>query len=213
MKVEAVALTSITLDPANARKHGERPNRRKGTDETCAQCGASYYRHACTPDRRACSVACGNASRQRYERSERSCKTCAKLFVHIPKPHSNSAGTYCSIECRNTGYAAEATHYGVKGHRTRWRARRNRFINAGNDFCARCGERGGRLEVHHVEPYRLSRNDDPANLVTLCHPCHAKLEPLSSQVEALPAHKRGIAVAIIQAHLQDSWLLHKGGHA
>jgi 5-methylcytosine-specific restriction endonuclease McrA len=39
--------------------------------------------------------------------------------------------------------------------------------------CAECGE-GGKLQVHHID--RDPGNNDPANLVPLCVPCHRKAE-------------------------------------
>ena len=48
-------------------------------------------------------------------------------------------------------------------------------IFARDDYtCLACGERGGSLAAHHIEPWALNRElrYDPANLITLCKECH-----------------------------------------
>jgi hypothetical protein len=39
--------------------------------------------------------------------------------------------------------------------------------------CRKCG-RGQALHAHHIVPTWQGGSDDPANLVTLCAPCHAE---------------------------------------
>jgi hypothetical protein len=157
--------------------------------------------------RASCSPACGNASRRRYPREKRACRTCGGEFVWSAKPHSNSAGTYCSIACRDEGYAMAG---GYHGHRPRWRGKRNRFFEKNNDFCARCGRRDGRLPVHHVVPYRVSRDDSEGNLLTLCPRCHAAEEVRSTAIAAAPPEDWPMALAVVQAQYHDLWHLHQG---
>lgn len=44
--------------------------------------------------------------------------------------------------------------------------------------CKNCGktpEQNGRaLDVHHIDPYRFSGNNDPDNLIALCRSCHMR---------------------------------------
>lgn len=190
----------------------ERPNRRKGTNVPCLACKTVFYRHACTPNRRYCSTGCGNDSRRRYVRESRTCSTCKGRFLFSDKPFSNSSGTYCSLACRNDGYSLKAAEIaaadGLLVDRPRWKTKRRAFVEAGNDFCTCCGVRSN-LEVHHIDPYRSSRDDSWSNLATVCHRCHMRMEKWSETIASLPQHKRAIAVAIVQAHMQDTWLLHK----
>ena len=49
-----------------------------------------------------------------------------------------------------------------------------------NYTCLACGERGGSLAAHHIEPWALNRElrYAPANLVTLCKECHQQFHSL-----------------------------------
>lgn len=71
-----------------------------------------------------------------------------------------------------------------------WQKARNRAIRRDGHECQRCGceqsdhvERYGRgLEAHHIVPFREFDDREKAhelsNLITLCRPCHKKLEGL-----------------------------------
>ena len=53
------------------------------------------------------------------------------------------------------------------------------------------------LQIHHIRPFRDSRDDSPENLTTLCLPCHAKADHdhrsrLSKIARAAYFAKRGI---------------------
>lgn len=46
-----------------------------------------------------------------------------------------------------------------------------------DDFkCFFCGERSFKSTIHHKFPKRLGGNDSYANCITICRPCHGKLE-------------------------------------
>ncbi len=115
------------------------------------------------------------------------------------------------MPCRDAAYRAAAPADAVRGHRPGWRSARRAFVAADNDFCAVCGAREVRLDVHHVEPYRLSRNDRPQNLVTACQPCHRWLDRLGNAIAATRnSARRGFLVAVVQALLHDAWHVHQG---
>lgn len=70
---------------------------------------------------------------------------------------------------------------------TRWkRIRRTVRLRDGNQ-CRECGVSGTqkRLYVHHVTPRAQGGTDDYSNLITLCQPCHMRLEREAQQ----PAQK------------------------
>jgi heterodisulfide reductase subunit B len=222
----AVPVESLTLDPANARKHdqrnldpikgrrgtGTRP--RRGQTVACQCCGTTFYRRPCEENRRFCSLKCANTSRRRHPRFVRTCPSCFKSFETPLRPRSNSVGRYCSFECRNKGYLGKyhgKPAYGCASHRRGWARIRKRHIAANNDFCVACGTRSGRrLQVHHIEPYRLSANNDSGNLVTACTKCHARLERISERIAAMPPSLRPVAVAVVAAHLEDRWCVFQG---
>ncbi len=58
-------------------------------------------------------------------------------------------------------------------HSAKWRELKRRAV-ASHPYCARCGETR-RLEVHHIRSVRLHPELmlDEANLMVLCHSCHA----------------------------------------
>lgn len=51
---------------------------------------------------------------------------------------------------------------------------RDTVLQRDNWTCQRCGKRGGRLEVHHIESWNShpELRHSPENGVTLCRPCH-----------------------------------------
>jgi len=77
-----------------------------------------------------------------------------------------------------------AKRYNWKGGVTpeRVRARTSLLVRVAREFCFQrdgytcriCGNRGGRLNAHHVWPFQRFRDRiyDPNNLVTLCKACH-----------------------------------------
>ena len=53
----------------------------------------------------------------------------------------------------------------------------SKFVRARDNFtCQKCKKTNCKLNVHHLIPYRETQNDNPENLVTLCVPCHKKVE-------------------------------------
>lgn len=185
-----------------------KPSRVTGQHKNCLLCFGTFWSFK-SDKRKFCSAACGNKSKRRYEKETRECRFCKSSFVFSSKPFSNSPGNYCSIKCRNDGYASGAVSYGHKGLRPRWRSIRDKFIKK-NDFCNQCGTQEKKLQVHHINPYRSSKYDGLENLITLCVPCHSKHEKFSKIIEKLPEANKPIAVALVQAYMSDLWHRYKG---
>ena len=187
--------------------------RRTGEFVKCGHCHCMFYRRQSEGKRKFCSRACANIHKTKYAKTARQCKTCGCEFMHSDRPNSNSRGIYCSVKCRDAAYIGVyrgCKARNTKSHRPGWSSISRKFRSDDNNFCSRCGKTGGRLAVHHVDPYWRSKNNHSQNLVTLCPKCHGKLEKLSEQVARLPVQKRKLAVAIIQATLHDLWHLHQG---
>jgi hypothetical protein len=53
-----------------------------------------------------------------------------------------------------------------------WSAMRKAALERDGHACVICGFSGGRLNVHHVEPFALVLKHELSNLVTLCTSCH-----------------------------------------
>lgn len=57
---------------------------------------------------------------------------------------------------------------------------RTMILQRDNHTCQRCLTKmaGKKLDVHHKIPVRKGGTDTTDNLVTLCKPCHRKIEPI-----------------------------------
>jgi hypothetical protein len=53
-----------------------------------------------------------------------------------------------------------------------WAAIRKAALERDSRTCAICGASGGRLNVHHIEPFGLVLKHEIDNLITLCTSCH-----------------------------------------
>lgn len=186
----------------------QKPSRITGETATCRYCNSQFWRYNYLKNSRIfCSKICGDKHRSIYEKIDKSCLHCNKQFKYTPKPNSNSVGNYCSITCRNNAYSVyKGGHIGT---RPRWKTQRNRFLNLGNNFCFKCGS-NSKIHVHHVIPYRISKDDSFNNLVSLCPKCHSSIEKITFKIDRLPKEKQLLFSAIVHANLQDSWLLFKG---
>lgn len=102
------------------------------------------------------------------------CQWCGK------KINGKRRKSFCSTEC------SERFHSLVTWHRTR-NAYSNQIVWRDNLTCQDCGtflafqneygiyvpwEVGA--EVHHILPVSMGGDDNPENLITLCHECHLK---------------------------------------
>lgn len=61
------------------------------------------------------------------------------------------------------------TYYGPD-----WRKQQRLTRQRANDKCERCGKKQNnrKLDVHHLTPYRISKNNNLNNLIALCVKCH-----------------------------------------
>lgn len=183
-----------------------KPSRRLGREGRCEECGAAIYIRPSESATRFCSKECHDAHRRVYPVEERTCRNCDRPFRFNAKPYSNVSGTYCSRACRDAGYMGYYRGWpahGYHGSRVGWRSIRDGFLAAGNRSCKSCGKTSCRLYVHHVEPYRVAKNNDFSNLVTLCGKCHAAAESLSDWIEGLTSCHRPEAIRIVQQMIAE----------
>ena len=98
---------------------------------------------------------------------EKACQTCGVPLVRkrfasgrLEDRNAFLRRRHCSLSCANTreGITRSGHQYRAKPYR--------------KAACEACGSTT-RLHVHHKD--RNWRNDDPANLMTLCASCHLKL--------------------------------------
>lgn len=70
----------------------------------------------------------------------------------------------------------------IRGRGSRWAAVRREALRL-TPFCACCG-RPKHLQVHHIVPFRLTRDNSQTNLIPLCRACHKRVEAVFHAVEA-----------------------------
>ena len=98
---------------------------------------------------------------------ERRCEYCGAPLVHHGKemPIQFSRRRFCNRQCQ--GHAQRVSD-AVAADRTLSTHARRLLL----PFCERCGTSLG-LEIHHVNGNR--RQNESANVRTLCHPCHMRV--------------------------------------
>jgi len=120
------------------------------------------------------------------------CKWCGKTF--IPK-NGNYKTQFCSKNCFESTKVGKLAYPNIIGKRgikprTYHLRKRNKHGNAfdrewrikvfkrDNFTCQHCFVRGGRLQAHHIKPYReyLELRHNLDNGLTLCVECHKKTE-------------------------------------
>lgn len=105
------------------------------------------------------------------------CPICSEEFWLQPA-HKKHGVKCCSKKCSNiyksSSYgnfgSSERRHFGVAW----WRKLRESIIERDKQ-CVNCGSETS-LCVHHITPYRESKDNSPSNLVTLCKKCHIKID-------------------------------------
>jgi 5-methylcytosine-specific restriction endonuclease McrA len=113
------------------------------------------------------------------------CRGCKEQFC---VPYSNkrlSGRLYCSRECaekdrngkRNPGYIDGRTPKNTRiRHSKKYAGWRKSVFERDNYTCLHCGQRGGRIEADHIQPFSTHPNlrFDINNGRTLCIDCHKK---------------------------------------
>lgn len=111
----------------------------------------------------------------------RNCLICNKEIKVFP---SQIKKRWCSKKCRGIAERGEG-HPNWKGgnngfriHTPQWYIIRKQVYQRDNWICQICGKHCRRKEIqcHHIIPYRVSLDDTPENLITLCNSCHRKEE-------------------------------------
>lgn len=143
----------------------------------CEQCGKLFHLPPSELAHRAalfCSKACRSASL----RVERECVCCGKRFSVLKSSLSgktNASGNFCSRGCYER-WMCDGDR--VNGRGSQWRRVRAGVLSA-VPFCALCGTTK-RLQVHHIVPWRVHRNNSKTNLIPLCVKCHKEIEAVTS---------------------------------
>ena len=143
--------------------------------KTCRTCGEAFYPRG---PQKVCAI-CQNLT----------CQLCQRTF----RPKSgNLRQKFCSQKCQASRPENIRRLRLVRGTKPRTyhlskrdkhgsafdREWRNKIFERDSYTCRRCGQRGGRLQAHHIRPY----TDRPdlryvlSNGLTLCVTCHKRTE-------------------------------------
>ena len=146
----------------------------------CECCGVVFPTTASSLTRgpvRYCSREC----RWQGRRVERRCKLCGTSFTvvrSILSGRTNSSGNFCSRSCYHR-YLCRTER--VTGRGSRWNAIRREVLRSA-PFCALCGSLH-RLDVHHIIPFRITRDNSQPNLIPLCKRHHKLIETIYHDIE------------------------------
>ena len=127
---------------------------------------------------------CSTECKMKHKRIERTCKKCSSVFFVRKSALSgktNASGNFCSRNCYNNYLCKDEK---VTGRGSRWKQIRLETIKK-SPFCAVCGTNKN-LQVHHIIPYRITKNNDQENLIPLCTRHHKNIEMMFLETEKYP---------------------------
>lgn len=152
--------------------------KRKTLYRQCAHCEKAFLYKSSSPDQRYCCVSCRSAARQKQLPL---CEVCGETC-------SRPTRRFCSRECKVDWYRGASVYNYVGGqardhYASSFWLERAAFVRERDKVCQHCGASPdvvGTLHVHHVIPWRLSRDDSPENLIALCNKCHKRADAVIS---------------------------------
>lgn len=140
----------------------------------CFGCGKQFKSFLSQPGRKYCSHKCAGVEEAKVDHE---CVICGGRYKVVPSRTDKSK--CCSFACRVLLSAKiqkklaidSKTRFNYKS----WGKIRKQIIARDGGKCTKCS-RTDRLEVHHIVPWRKTRDDSAGNLITLCHECHFETE-------------------------------------
>lgn len=146
--------------------------------ETCRHCGEVFSAPP-SSQQKYCSRVCLSAAKS----TTRTCATCRSEF-RVPRSvlsdRTNSSARFCSRPCYERHLCRTPR---IRGRGSRWKAIRREALRR-TPFCAMCGS-GQNLQVHHIIPFRLTRDNSQTNLIPLCRACHKRVEAVFQDLEII----------------------------
>lgn len=146
----------------------------------CIVCGKEYLRYASAKDRKCCSFKCGVTLLTRQVPV--TCAHCGREFTRAQALVRRAKRVFCDKACAwnfNRGSNAHNWRGGQPRHYRGpdWRQQSREARARDKHTCQVCGkpqEKGQRLSVDHIIPYRIVKENALINLISICRaPCHA----------------------------------------
>ena len=159
--------------------------RKKAKLVKCEVCNKEFYKTLAEIKRRPthyCSRECYYISIKddEYPDGLVKCKNCGKIFKTKPSKIKRSILHFCSNECNGMYMSGKNHPKWVGGYNRKygngWKEVK-KIIRKRDKKCMYCGTRN-KMEVHHIIPFRISKNNNIDNLICLCKSCHPHLENL-----------------------------------
>lgn len=141
---------------------------------TCEFCGAAFMAEAYfvkIGNARFCSRSCMARDRYKGHSITRPCAQCGTPFTKDKNVVDAGNGRFCSRTCYALSQRVEAVDKRNYWEYKHWR---KAVYQRDHYTCQSCGQRGGRLNAHHIQGW-LHHPDlrfDLGNGVTLCTDCH-----------------------------------------
>lgn len=127
---------------------------------------------------RFCSLQCFGKSRRKD--NTRTCIACGNKFYEKPC----DPRVFCSRDCYERFRPRNSDSIRSFYDMATWRKTAKQIRRRDNYKCTSCGVSNAKclklyghgLQVHHIIPMRLSEDNLPSNLRTLCSRCHTRIE-------------------------------------
>lgn len=165
-------------------------HKKRNNIKICHQCKISFHRQGRRKSKSGmifCSQKCtriffSGTNHPLYNgKIKKICPFCNKQF-YVP-PHNNDK-IFCEDICY---WQSMIINIDCRRHKIyslkQWKDIVKYILERDNNECHACHKTYD-LTVHHKEPYRISHNNSPANLITLCRSCHTKEESLYRKLES-----------------------------
>jgi len=149
----------------------------KPPTKICPVCGKLFKSKVWAKNAIHCSTNCAHASRRKPLPN---CEVCGKPVKKLRR-------RFCSHACKTEWYQGENV-YSYLGENckknyiidlTFW-VKRAKEIRVRDKVCQHCNKTPKQnrraLDVHHIIPYRISKDNSPSNLIALCRICHKKAD-------------------------------------
>ena len=139
-------------------------------------------RRVTRPYRRRTTKESSERGKRSYRNPPKKCITCGKPFKYKTKTKRCSRQCYLADKSIMSRGAGNPSYIDGRSSKKRcwrgwsWAATRRRVLDRDGRRCVDCGTTEGKLHVHHIRPWRESRNNTDENLITVCTSCHAKRE-------------------------------------
>lgn len=157
-----------------------RASYRTGKMVPCATCGKEFWKYRSQPMRNYCSPKCAGV--RLNQKVSIKCTNCGKEFIRGRAFVRRVKRPFCSLDCSRQFFRGEngQTWRGGQNKHYRgpdWPQKSKAARKRDGHICQVCGkpqQKGEKLSVDHIIPYRLVKRNDLINLISICRaPCHA----------------------------------------